>query len=146
MHGQQTQKNPREPYYYSGQAVVAGGGTGQIIFSVSSAWNFWGTHFSWRVDINSANLIPYFSFGIKNNDESLQNNWIPADVTNGIMYELSTNPDTRYLPKDTTWEKLPVPRLFKASSTIVVDLRSDLVAGAANETITFVMKGFYIKR
>jgi hypothetical protein len=129
----------KEPYIYSGQVTLTANSTGQIIFQIASNFNYFMTRFSYKSSIDSANGIANFDIQFLKNEHQIFYDYVPCEIFSGLMYELSTAPDTRYINGLTNWFKFDVPYKFEAKSNLIINLRD--TSGQAN-TVRMAIAGY----
>lgn len=132
-------KTRKEIYIYSDSVTLAASATGQITFQVASTFDFFMTGFSYISSINSANGIPTFDILLQKNELNMFKDYTSCEMFAGVMKEISTAPDTRYVMGLTNWFPVVPAFCFEAKSTIIVNLRD--TSGQAN-TIRFSIKGY----
>jgi hypothetical protein len=131
-------QRPKEPYHFAGNITVAANTINQIVFNIDTGYDFLAKEFTFKSTCNNANSIPTFDIMFLANEKQLSNNFMRNEMFAGVMTELSTAPDTRYVMGLTNWYKFPYPALFRSNGNIIVRLRD--TSGQAN-TIDIVIGG-----
>lgn len=128
------------PYLYSGQTTLTANSTGQIIFQVTSDFSFVMESFTYLSSVNNANSIPTFDIQIMDNDKAIFFDFMPNEFFTGLMRELSTAPDTRYVMGiASNWFRFSKPYIFPARASIIINVRD--TSGQAN-TIRIGLNGY----
>lgn len=132
-------KTVKKPYLYTGAVLLAANAVGQIIFQITSDFDYYMTAFSYHSSSATANDIPYFSLQLLSNEDRIFNDWIPNRVFAGMGTETSPAPDLRYPVGQANWFSFDCPYKFVARSSMIWNLRNDL---GNQQAITMVVKGF----
>lgn len=130
----------QEPYMYVGIIALAANANGQISFQISSNFDFFLEKFSYRSTVNVANAIPTFDLQFMKDTIQLMNDLVPNEMFTGLMREISTAPDTRYIMGiAANWYRFPKPFCFEGKSNLIVNLRD--TSGQAN-TVQIALDGW----
>jgi len=130
----------REPYIYSGSSALTANSTGQLIFQISSGFDFLMTRFSYRASVTQGNIIPAFDIQILKDTYQVMNDYVPNELFTGVMREQSTAPYTRYVMGiAANWFKFDVPQMFEAKSNLIINLRNQI--GYTN-TVQIAIAGY----
>ena len=132
-------KTIKKPYLYVGTVNLAANAVGQIIFQITSDYDYYETAFSYNATTAVANEIPYFSLQHQSNEDRIFSDWIPSRVFAGMNTETNPAPDLRYPVGLANWFSFDCPYKFPARSTMVWNLRNDIAQIIA---VTLTIKGF----
>lgn len=127
-----------KPYVYTDSISLSASSSGQILFNISSGYDFLLCSWSYVSTTAVANTIPTFDLQIKANDELILNDYCPAEIFNGLMVETNAAPDNLYGHGDQHFNTFDVPYFFTSKQTMIFDVKD---TSAQANVVEIVAKG-----
>jgi hypothetical protein len=120
----------QEPYILSGSIVVSANSVTQLIFQISSNFDFLATRFSFKSVSNSEYVIPTFDLQLLRDTYQIFNDYIPCTMFAGMMINKFAMPNILYSVGLANWFKFEKPYLFENKSSVIWNVRD--TSGATN--------------
>jgi len=129
----------QEPYILSGSVAVSPNSVTQLIFQISSNFDFLATRFSFKSVSNAANTIPTFDIQLLRDTYQIFNDYIPCTMFAGMMINTAATPNILYNVGLANWFKFEKPYLFENKSSVIWNIRD--TSGQTN-TIHIALAGY----